>query len=137
MTGQNPNQDSISGCVLDRLFTQRGLFNRLTAWLMVLTVLLVWLTSNAAESSENEVWIDVRSTRDYREGHLEGAINIPHGDIGHKIFAAVPDMFKVVHIYDGSSGTFAGLALEMLMEIGYQEVINEGGYEDLVAKLQP
>ncbi len=88
----------------------------------------------AAELDDNVVWIDVRSARDYRRGHLEGALNIPHGDIGHKIFQAVPDVFKEVHIYDGSQGTFAGLALEMLMEMGFQEVINEGGYEALLAK---
>lgn len=34
-----------------------------------------------------------------------------------------------VHIYDGSKGTSAGFLLEMLMEIGFQEVVNEGGYD--------
>ena len=90
----------------------------------------------AAEQNDYSVWIDVRSARDFRRGHIEGAINIPHGDIGHKIFLSVPDVFKEVHIYDGSSGTFAGLALDMLMEMGFQEVINEGGYEQLLAKQQ-
>ncbi len=88
----------------------------------------------AAEQNDNVVWIDVRSAREYRQGHIEGAINIPHGDIGHKIFQAVDDVFKEVHIYDGNSGTFAGLALEMLMEMGFQEVVNEGSYERLLAK---
>ena len=90
----------------------------------------------AAEQNDNSVWIDVRSARDYRRGHLEGAINIPAGDIGHKIFQSVTNVFKEVHIYDGSSGTFAGLALEMLMEMGFQEVINEGSYEQLLVKQQ-
>ena len=90
--------------------------------------------SQAAEANDNIVWIDVRSQREYRRGHIEGAINIPHGDIGHRIFVEVPDTFKEVHIYDGSQGTFAGIALEMLMEIGFQEVINEGGYEALLEK---
>lgn len=88
----------------------------------------------AAEQNDNVVWIDVRSARDYRRGHIEGAINIYHGDIGHKIFQSVPDVFKEVHIYDGNSGTFAGLALEMLAEMGFQEVVNEGSYEGLLAK---
>jgi len=88
----------------------------------------------AAEQDDSVVWIDVRSKRDFRQGHIEGAINIPHGDIGHKIFLSVTDIFKEVHLYDGSRGTFAGLALEMLMEMGFQEVVNEGGYEQLLAK---
>ena len=88
----------------------------------------------AAEANNNVVWIDVRSSQEYRRGHVEGAINIPHGDIGHRIFVEVPDTFIEVHLYDGSEGTFAGIALEMLMEIGFQEVVNEGGYEALLEK---
>ena len=80
--------------------------------------------------NDNIVWISVRSQR----GHIEGAINIPHVDIGQKIFVEVPDTFKEVHIYDGSQGTFAGIALEMLMEIGFQEVVNEGDYDILLEK---
>jgi len=88
----------------------------------------------AADNEDNTVWIDVRSAREYRKGHVEGAINIPHGDIGHKVFQQVDDVFKEVHIYDGDSGTFAGLALEMLMEMGFNEVVNEGSYENVLAK---
>lgn len=90
--------------------------------------------SQAAEKNDNVVWIDVRSQREYRRGHIAGAVNIPHGDIGHRIFVEVPDTFTEVHIYDGSQGTFAGIALEMLMEIGFQEVVNEGGYDALLEK---
>lgn len=93
-------------------------------------------SAHAAEVDENIVWIDVRSASEYRRGHIEGAINIPHGDIGHRIFVEVPDTFKEVHLYDGSQGTFAGIALEMLMEIGFQEVVNEGDYESLLRKAQ-
>lgn len=88
----------------------------------------------AAEVNENVVWIDVRSARDFRAGHIEGAINIPHGDIGHKIFQSVDDVFKEVHLYDGNGGTFAGLALEMLAEMGFYDVTNEGSYENVLAK---
>ncbi len=94
---------------------------------------LVWVAV-AAEEEDNVVWIDVRSVVEYRRGHIEGAINIPHGDIGHRIFVEVPDTFTEVHLYDGSEGTFAGIALEMLMEIGFQEVVNEGGYKALLEK---
>ena len=91
--------------------------------------------ATAAEQQANVIWIDVRSPREYRESHIEGAINIPHGEIGHKIFEAVPDTFTEVHLYDGSLGTFAGLSLELLMEAGYQIVINEGSYENVLKQL--
>ena len=93
--------------------------------------MLLW----AAEVDETVVWIDVLTAREFRLGHIEGAINIPHGDIGHKIFAAVPNTLVEVHLYDGSEGTFAGLALELLMEIGFQAVYNENGYEQLLEQL--
>ena len=108
--------------------------NRLVSLLLPFLLMLPVPTLSAAEQDDNIVWIDVRSARDYRAGHLEGAINIPHGDIGHKIFDAVPDLLKEIHIYDASLGTFAGLALEILMELGYQEVVNEGAYETLLIK---
>ena len=88
----------------------------------------------AAEANDYTVWIDVRPAREFRQGHIEGAINIYHGDIGHKVFQFVDDVFKEVHIYDGNSGTFAGLALELLTEMGFQEVVNEGSYENVLAK---
>jgi rhodanese-related sulfurtransferase len=90
--------------------------------------------TQAAQVSDNIVWIDVRSKREFRRGHIECAITIPHGDICHRIFVEGPDTFTQVHIYDGSQGAFAGIVLEMLMEIGFQEVINEGGYDALLEK---
>ncbi len=90
--------------------------------------------ATAAEVDDSVVWIDVRTAAQYRRGHIDGAINIPHGDIGHRILVEVPDTYKEVHVYDGSQGTFAGIVLEMLMEIGFQEVVNEGGYEALLEK---
>ncbi|MEX0618926.1 MAG: rhodanese-like domain-containing protein [Pseudohongiellaceae bacterium] len=80
------------------------------------------------------VWIDVRSVREYNEGHVEGHANIPHGDIGHKISELVPDLHTTVHLYC-ATGIRSGMALEILMEMGYQDVINEGGYEQVAAKL--
>ena len=46
----------------------------------------------------------------------------------------MPDTYKEVHICDGSEGPFAGIVLEMLMKIGFQEVVNERGYEALLEK---
>ncbi|MSR12817.1 MAG: rhodanese-like domain-containing protein [Gammaproteobacteria bacterium] len=110
---------------------RRLLTRTFTLLLFLPTAMLLW----AAEVDENVVWIDVRTAREFRLSHIEGAINIPHGDIGHKIFVAVPNTLVEVHLYDGSQGTFAGLALELLMEIGFQAVYNEGGYEQLLEQL--
>lgn len=99
---------------------------------MVLCLCLSSLLPTLAQ--QEEVWIDVRSAREYRQGHVEGAINIPHGEIGHKVLQLVPDTFVEVHLYDASQGTYAGLALELMMEMGYQAVINEGCYEQVLQR---
>ena len=48
----------------------------------------------AGQVNGNIVWIDVRPQREYRRRDIEGAINIPHGDIGHKIFVELLGTFK-------------------------------------------
>lgn len=96
--------------------------------------LLQAFTALAVEANDYTVWIDVRTASEFRQGHIDGAINIFHGDIGHKIFQFVGNVFKEIHIYDGNSGMFAGLALERLMEMGFAEVVNEGSYEYVLAK---
>jgi len=89
--------------------------------------------SFAAEEAEDGIWIDVRSLQEYRQGHIEGAINIPHGDIGHRVLEFVDDLRAPVHLYD-ATGVFAGLALELLMEMGFEYVINEGSYQAILEK---
>jgi len=37
----------------------------------------------------------------------------------------------VVHIHNGDFGTVAGLVLESLMELGYQQLTNKGGLRKL------
>lgn len=48
----------------------------------------------AGQVNGNIVWIDVRPQREYRRRDIEGTINIPHDDIGHKIFVELLGTFK-------------------------------------------
>lgn len=92
------------------------------------------LAAQSEDSAEQgAIWIDLRSPQEYQQGHVEGAINIPRGEIAHRISGLVTDLYLPVHLYDSSPG-FAGMALEILMEIGYQDVINEGSYDSVVAR---
>ena len=102
--------------------------------LLLMAALPGWTqTGQEQEFEDDAVWIDVRSPRDYEQGHIEGAINIPHTDISHRISDFVTDLYQPVHLY-GSTGTFAGLALEILMEMGFQYVVNEGSYEAVLER---
>lgn len=76
------------------------------------------------------VWIDVRSAGEYSEGHLSQAVNIPHDEIGEQVESVVADREADIHVYCGS-GRRAGLAKDTLESMGYSNVTNRGGYEDV------
>ena len=76
------------------------------------------------------MWIDVRSAEEYSTGHVEGAPNIPHDVIGEKIASVQPDKDAEIHVYC-RSGRRAGIAKETLEGMGYTNVTNAGGYDDV------
>ena len=80
-----------------------------------------------------DIWIDVRSSDEFQSGHLPGAVNIPHTEIAERIGEVSKDKNDTIHLYC-RSGRRSGQALETLQKAGYKQVINEGGYEDLVKK---
>lgn len=45
------------------------------------------------------VWIDVRSAEEFKEGHLQGALNIPHDKIVERIKSVSPDKNAPVNLY--------------------------------------
>ena len=79
------------------------------------------------------VWIDVRSEEEFKSGHLQGAVNIPHDQIVERIKSVSPDKNAPVNLYC-RSGRRAEAALTELKKAGYTNVTNHGGYEDLVKK---
>ena len=81
-----------------------------------------------AVEAEAELWIDVRTLQEYEAGHLEGAINIPHQEIGSRIAEVAPDRNQPVKLYC-RSGRRSGIAEKTLSELGYTNLSNEGGYE--------
>lgn len=73
-----------------------------------------------------EHWIDVRIPEQYQQEHIQGAVNIPLKDIKARIATEVPDMTDSVKLYC-NSGRQSGQAKDMLVEMGYTQVTNEGG----------
>lgn len=82
----------------------------------------------AAALAAGPVVIDVRSPEEFAAGHVAGAINLPHDQIGSKIAALVPGKDTPVALYC-RSGRRSGLALETLRGMGYTKAENYGGYE--------
>ena len=79
------------------------------------------------------VWIDVRSAEEFNAGHLQNAVNIPHDKISEGVKALGSDKDAPINLYC-RSGRRAEAALTELKNAGYTNVINHGGYEDLVKK---
>lgn len=83
--------------------------------------------------NQSEVWIDVRSKEEFDSGHLQNALHIPHEEIGGKIVQLVPNKSTKINLYC-RSGRRAEIAKKTLTDLGYQNVVNQGGYEDLRKK---
>lgn len=81
------------------------------------------------------VVIDVRSADEFAEGHVDGAVLIPHDEIRDRIGAVVPDKSTPVALYC-RSGRRSGLALKTLQELGYTAVENLGGLAEARKKLE-
>lgn len=77
------------------------------------------------------IWIDVRTPEEFQAGHLQDAVNIPHEQIAAQIASVAPDKNAPIHLYCKSSRR-AGIALEELKKLGYTNLTNHGGYEDLI-----
>lgn len=78
-------------------------------------------------------WIDVRTPEEYAQGHVKGAINIPFEEIGGQISSITRDVDSDVRVYC-RSGRRSGVAKDTLQGLGYANVVNEGGYEDILKR---
>jgi len=79
------------------------------------------------------VWIDVRTSTEYESGHVKDSVNIPHREIKDRITEITADRETEIHLYCGSGGR-AELARKDLLELGYTNVTNDGGYRDIIAE---
>lgn len=84
------------------------------------------------QAQQADIWLDVRTLEEYQEGHLKDAINIPFDDI-KKISTITNDKKATIHLYC-RSGRRAEVARQTLMDLGYTNVTNQGGYRELLDK---
>ena len=85
--------------------------------------------SERMESGDTELLVlDVRSTAEFDEGHIPGAINIPHDVLGERIAEIGPVGERDVVVYC-RSGRRATIALETLKGAGFSRLFHlEGDY---------
>lgn len=71
--------------------------------------------------------LDVRTPKEYAEGHIPGAVNIPYDQLADRLgdVPAGPDDEVVVHCY---SGKRAAIAEDVLRKSGYTKVRDLEGH---------
>ncbi len=82
----------------------------------------------AKEMMDNEkVYIlDVREEFEYEQGHIEGAILVPLGEIKSKIETVVPNKNEKILVYC-RSGNRSKQASKILADLGYTNIYEFGG----------
>lgn len=80
----------------------------------------------------NSVLLDVRSKQEYKEYHLDGAINIPIYDLEENIQNIIPNKTTLIAVYC-QSGARSKRASKILSDIGYNKIYNlEGGINSII-----
>lgn len=70
---------------------------------------------------DNTILVDVRSSQEFAENHLEGAINIPIFDLNQKAEEILKDKQQIIIAYC-STGSRSKRAKEMLETLEYENV---------------
>ena len=78
------------------------------------------------EAREDFVLLDVRTKEEFREGHIEGAVNIPLPYLAYQIEEEVSDKDQKIVLYC-RSGVRTLTAAEILKELEYTNVYDMGG----------
>lgn len=76
-------------------------------------------------SRDSVVVLDIRKSEDFAKGHLEGAINIPMGEIGQRMTEIPMDQEIAVICYSGQTASQTAGVLKMA---GYNTKVITGGF---------
>lgn len=86
-----------------------------------------WITGKDA------VLLDVRTVDEYRQGHIDGSLNIPLQNI-HAVKNNIPDLGKPIYVHC-LSGARSAQATSVLKSMGYTNVTDIGGINSYRGKV--
>ncbi len=81
------------------------------------------------DAESDYIIIDVRTVEEYGEGHIPGAIVIPHEEINERAENELPDKSQLILVYC-RSGRRSKIAAQALADLGYTNVKEFGGIID-------
>ncbi len=74
-------------------------------------------------------FLDVRTEKEYKKGHIPGAVNVPRGRLEYDIGKDIPDKNASVVMYCKTGGR-SSLATNTLVKMGYKNLKNmDGGWK--------
>lgn len=85
------------------------------------------------KATDGAVLLDVRTAEEYRDGHIEGSINLPLDRISF-IKNAVKDKSTPLYVHC-LSGSRSGQAVLYLKQIGFRNATNIGGISSYRGKV--
>lgn len=84
------------------------------------------LSPRDLDQKKGIVLLDVRTDKEYAQGHIPGAVHVPLTDIGEKVKKLKKDKDIVVFCQNGNRSIWA---IKRLMGMGYKNLYNlKGGY---------
>lgn len=97
----------------------------------LLVAAIIGVFSMNANSGE-VFWVDVRSDEEFADWHHPSSVNIPHGEIDQRITEVTTNKDSDIRVYC-RSGRRSEIAKTVLDKMGYSNVTNEGGLEEVTA----
>ena len=88
------------------------------------------------DTQQGYVILDVRAQEEYDQGHIPGAIVIPHEEITEKAEAVLQDKNQLILVYC-RSGRRSKIAADALVELGYTNIKEFGGILDWPYEVAP
>ena len=76
--------------------------------------------------AQGAILLDVRSNQEYKEGHLQGAINIPDYELRNRVQKEIPKKNQSIVIYCQYVGRSRN-AYNMMKNMGYTNISNLTG----------
>jgi rhodanese-related sulfurtransferase len=95
------------------------------------------LLESLAAADHDVVVLDVRTGAEFAEGHVPGALNIPHDELEARLGELGADRDREVVVYC-RSGRRADLALDLLEKAGFRRLSHlDGDFQGWVAADRP
>ena len=92
---------------------------------------LFLLLSASLVAADKAIWIDVRTKGEFDQGHIEKALHIAYEVIGEKISKVTKNKDALIKVYCKVGGR-AAIAKSTLQRLGYKNVVNAGGYQQIL-----